>query len=263
MYAFSVNGNQITYNGEDKKLLRFIREDLNLTGTKDGCSEGVCGTCTVLVDGKKMKACTIPLSRLEGRSVTTIEGLSEREAEVYAYCFAEAGAVQCGYCTPGMIISAKSLLDSNLCPTREEVTKAIRGNICRCTGYKKKIEEAILMCADFFRENRPVPKTEEEPKLDKRYRRVDAEPKALGKGMYADDIRIPGMLHAKAVRSAFPRARVLSIDSSKAEQHPDFIRAITSEEVPHNIIGHIKQDWPVLIPIGRLPGTLGMPSAWW
>ncbi len=260
MYAFSVNGNQITYNGEDKKLLRFIREDLNLTGTKDGCSEGVCGTCTVLVDGKKMKACTIPLSRLEGRSVTTIEGLSEREAEVYAYCFAEAGgAVQCGYCTPpGMIISAKSLLDSNLCPTREEVTKAIRGgNICRCTGYKK-IEEAILMCADFFRENRPVPKTEEEPKLDKRYRRVDAEPKALGKGMYADDIRIPGMLHAKAVRSAFPRARVLSIDSSKAEQHPpDFIRAITSEEVPHNIIGHIKQDWPVLIPIGEITRYTG------
>nr|WP_319474076.1 selenium-dependent xanthine dehydrogenase [uncultured Sphaerochaeta sp.] len=256
MYAFSVNGNQITYNGEDKKLLRFLREDLNLTGTKDGCSEGICGTCTVLVDGKKMKACTIPLSRLEGRVVTTIEGLSSREAEVYGYCFAEAGAVQCGYCTPGMIISAKSLLDTNLSPTREEVTKAIRGNICRCTGYKK-IEEAILLCADFFRENRSVPTTEEEPKLDKRFRRVDAEPKALGKGMYADDIRIPGMLYAKAVRSAFPRAKVLSIDDTKVTSHPDFVRIITSEEVPHNIIGHIKQDWPVLIPVGEITRYTG------
>ncbi len=193
MYAFSVNGNPITYSGEDKKLLRFIREDLNLTGTKDGCSEGACGTCTVLVDGKKMKACTIPLSRLEGKAVTTIEGLSKREADVYAYCFAEAGAVQCGYCTPGMIISAKSLLDVNLNPTLEDVKKAIHGNICRCTGYKK-IEEAILESATFFRENREVPDVEEEPKIDKRYRRVDAQPKALGKGMYADDIRIEGML---------------------------------------------------------------------
>ncbi|MGH0052140.1 MAG: selenium-dependent xanthine dehydrogenase [Sphaerochaetaceae bacterium] len=256
MYAFSVNGNPITYDGEDKKLLRFLREDLNLTGTKDGCSEGACGTCTVLIDGKKMKACTIPLSRLEGKSVTTIEGLSERESEVYAYCFAEAGAVQCGYCTPGMIISAKSLLAVTLNPTLDEVQKAIRGNICRCTGYKK-IEEAILMSATFFRENLPIPKTEEEPRLDKRYRRVDAEPKALGKGLYTDDIRIPGMLYAKAVRSAFPRAKVLSIDASKAKQHPDFIRIITSAEVPHNTIGHIKQDWPVLIPVGEITRYTG------
>ena len=127
-----------------------------------------------------MKACTIPLSRLEGKAVTTIEGLSKREADVYAYCFAEAGAVQCGYCTPGMIISAKSLLDVNLNPTLEDVKKAIHGNICRCTGYKK-IEEAILESATFFRENREVPDVEEEPKIDKRYRRVDAQPKALGR----------------------------------------------------------------------------------
>ena len=91
MYAFSVNGKPVQFEGEDKKLLRFLRENLNLTGTKDGCSEGACGTCTVLVDGVKMKACAIPLSRLEGKAVTTIEGLSEREQAVYAHCFAEAG----------------------------------------------------------------------------------------------------------------------------------------------------------------------------
>lgn len=256
MYAFSVNGKPVQFEGEDKKLLRFLRENLNLTGTKDGCSEGACGTCTVLVDGVKMKACAIPLSRLEGKAVTTIEGLSEREQAVYAHCFAEAGAVQCGYCTPGMIISAKSLLDKNPDPSLDDVKKAIKGNICRCTGYKK-IEEAILMAATYFRENLSVPDHQEEPRLDMRYQRVDAKIKALGKGLYADDFRISGLLHAKAVRSAHPRARVLSIDSSEAEKHPDFVCILTSKDVPHNIIGHIKQDWPVFIPVGEITRYTG------
>ncbi|MEA5106837.1 MAG: selenium-dependent xanthine dehydrogenase [Sphaerochaeta associata] len=256
MYAFSVNGKPVQFEGEDKKLLRFLRENLNLTGTKDGCSEGACGTCTVLVDGVKMKACAIPLSRLEGKAVTTIEGLSEREQAVYAHCFAEAGAVQCGYCTPGMIISAKSLLDKNPNPSLEDVKKAIKGNICRCTGYKK-IEEAILMAATYFRENLSVPDHQEEPRLDKRYQRVDAKIKALGKGLYTDDFRISGLLHAKAVRSAHPRARVLCIDSSEAEKHPDFVCILTSKDVPHNIIGHIKQDWPVFIPVGEITRYTG------
>lgn len=256
MYAFSVNGKPVQFEGEDKKLLRFLRENLNLTGTKDGCSEGACGTCTVLVDGVKMKACAIPLSRLEGKAVTTIEGLSEREQAVYAHCFAEAGAVQCGYCTPGMIISAKSLLDKNPDPSLDDVKKAIKGNICRCTGYKK-IEEAILMAATYFRENLSVPDHQEEPRLDKRYQRVDAKIKALGKGLYTDDFRISGLLHAKAVRSAHPRARVLSIDSSEAEKHPDFVCILTSMDVPHNIIGHIKQDWPVFIPVGEITRYTG------
>ena len=256
MYALSVNGKPVQFEGEDKKLLRFLRENLNLTGTKDGCSEGACGTCTVLVDGVKMKACAIPLSRLEGKAVTTIEGLSEREQAVYAHCFAEAGAVQCGYCTPGMIISAKSLLDKNPDPSLDDVKKAIKGNICRCTGYKK-IEEAILMAATYFRENLSVPDHQEEPRLDKRYQRVDAKIKALGKGLYTDDFRISGLLHAKAVRSAHPRARVLSIDSSEAEKHPDFVCILTSKDVPHNIIGHIKQDWPVFIPVGEITRYTG------
>lgn len=256
VYAFTVNGNSITYNGPDKKLLRFLREDLNLTGTKDGCSEGACGTCTVLVDGKKTKACIPSLSKLEGKSIITIEGLSEREKDVYSYCFAEAGAVQCGYCTPGMIMSAKSLLDEELNPTLDMVRVAIKGNICRCTGYKK-IEEAILKAAEYFRENLPVIADIEEPVLDKRYRRVDAIPKALGEGLYTDDIRIDGMLHAKAVRSAFPRARVLKIDSTEAEKHPDFVRMVTSTEVPENIIGHLTHDWDVLIPEGSITRYTG------
>ena len=160
MYSVEINGK--TYTSEaDKKLLRFLRDDLHLTAAKDGCSEGVCGTCTVLVDGKKTKACTVPLSRLEGRKILTVEGIDPEEMRVYEHCFAEAGAVQCGFCIPGMIISAKSLLDETLTPSRTDVKKAIRGNLCRCTGYKK-IEDAILLAADFFREKRQIPENPKE-----------------------------------------------------------------------------------------------------
>lgn len=136
MYKLFINGKTYTAE-EDKKLLPFLRDDLHLTAAKDGCSEGVCGTCTVLVDGQKMKACVLSLSKLEGKQILTVEGIPAEEMRVYEHCFAEAGAVQCGFCIPGMIISAKSLLDKNLNPTRSDVKQAIKGNLCRCTGYKK------------------------------------------------------------------------------------------------------------------------------
>ena len=134
MYTLQING-KIYEAAHDKKLLRFLRDDLNLTATKDGCSEGACGTCTVLIDGKKGKACIPKISTLEGKSILTVEGIPQEEMKIYEHCFAQAGAVQCGFCIPGMIISAKSLLDRNLNPTRADVKKAIRGNLCRCTGY--------------------------------------------------------------------------------------------------------------------------------
>lgn len=113
MYKLFINGK--TYTSEqDKRLLSFLRDDLHLTATKDGCSEGVCGTCTVLVDGQKKKACVLSLSKLDGKEITTVEGIPDKEMRIYEHCFAEAGAVQCGFCIPGMIISAKSLLDINL-----------------------------------------------------------------------------------------------------------------------------------------------------
>ncbi len=256
MYAFTVNGNPIEYHGSDKSLLSFLREELNLTGTKDGCSEGACGSCMVLVDGKKTKACAARLSRLGGKRVTTIEGLSEREAAVYAYAFGKAGAVQCGFCTPGMIISAKSLIDVEKNPTTAQVREAIKGNICRCTGYQK-IVEAIMMAARMLRKETPIPENGESLLLGNRYQRIDAEKKALGTGLYADDLRIEGMRYAKAVRSAYPRARVLSIDARAAEAHPDFLRLITASDVPNNTIGHLVQDWPVLIPVGEITRYTG------
>ena len=154
MFTVHVNGKD--YQAEqDKKLMRFLRDDLRLTSVKDGCSQGACGTCTVLVDGKATRACIPMISKMEGKSIVTVERLSEREKEVYAYAFAMAGAVQCGFCIPGMVMSAKGLIDVNPDPTRLEVIAAIRNNICRCTGYKKIID-GILLSARIFRENLPV-----------------------------------------------------------------------------------------------------------
>ena len=139
MYKLLINGKEYTAE-QDKKLLPFLRDDLRLTAAKDGCSEGACGTCTVLVDGKKTKACVVSLSKLVGKNILTVEGIPANEMKIYEHCFAEAGAVQCGFCIPGMIISAKSLLDMNLNPTRADVKQAIRGNLCRCTGYDLIVE---------------------------------------------------------------------------------------------------------------------------
>jgi len=139
MYTITVNG--IPHQTDrDQKLIDYLRDELRLTSVKNGCGEGACGTCTILVDGKKMRACILTVAKANGKSITTLEGLSQREKEVYVHCFGEAGAVQCGFCIPGMVISAKALLDSNLSPTRQEVKAALKGNICRCTGYVKIIE---------------------------------------------------------------------------------------------------------------------------
>ncbi len=255
MYHIIVNG--IEYERqEDKKLLDFLRYDLGLTSAKDGCSEGACGTCTVLVDGKKVRACIMSLSKLDGKSVITVEGLSDREKDVYAYAFGDTGAVQCGFCIPGMVISAKSLLDNNLEPTREDVKKAIMGNICRCTGYVK-IEDAILLAAKMFKENLPVPEQSSSGKVGEHLGRIDAKDKVLGTGKFVDDITLEGMIYAKALRSKYPRAIVKDIRLDKALSHPDCVRILTAEDVPFNKTGHIVADWDVLIAKGDTTRYVG------
>ncbi|MFA7107995.1 MAG: 2Fe-2S iron-sulfur cluster-binding protein, partial [Sphaerochaetaceae bacterium] len=248
MYSFYVNSHLIKTD-QDKKLLHFLRENLGLYGTKDGCDEGSCGSCTVIIDDKAMKSCIVKTSKLEGAHVTTIEGLSLREQAVYGYCFAKEGAVQCGFCTPGMIMSAKALLKKNLNPSLEEIQFALRGNICRCTGYKK-IEKAILEVARYLRENLPTPDINQVPRLNMPYIRPDAIPKAMGRGEFADDIHLEGMLHLRVLRSAYPRAKIVKLDLTKAKGHPDCVEILTSKDVPQNILGHIVHDWDVMISVG-------------
>ncbi len=255
MFSLNVNGSTYTTN-HDKKLLAYLRDDLRLTAAKDGCSEGACGSCTVLIDGKKVKACIPKISTLEGKQILTVEGLSQREKDVYAHCFAEAGAVQCGFCIPGMVISAKSLIDVNPSPTRAEVKEAIKGNLCRCTGYKK-IEEAILDAARYLREDLPLPAPETEAKINTRFKRVDSNEKVLGTGEYVDDIIVPHMIYAKALRSKYPRAIINSVDFSEALTHPDCVEILTADDVPNNKIGHLVMDWDVMIPIGGTTRYIG------
>ena len=143
MVEFYVNGSLYQVEG-DGKLLPFLRDVCKCKSVKDGCSEGACGTCHVLIDGKAVKACIPTLAKMDGKHVITVEGLSEEEKELYAFAFADAGAVQCGFCIPGMVICAKGLLDVNENPSRQDIAYALRNNICRCTGYKKIIDAVEL-----------------------------------------------------------------------------------------------------------------------
>ena len=158
---------------------------------------------------------------LEGRHILTVEGFSEEEKEIYDRAFGEAGAVQCGFCIPGMVISAKGLIDQNPDPTRAQAAHAIRNNICRCTGYKKIID-GILLAAKYKREGLPE-KKEYTWKLGDRVPRVDVREKVLGYGQYPDDVYEEGMIYGSALRSAYPRALVKSIDTEKAKALPGVV----------------------------------------
>ena len=149
MAVFTVNGKTVTAE-KNQKLLRFLRDELRLTSVKDGCSEGACGTCTVLIDGKPTKACIPQTDKLEGKTILTVEGLSDWEKQVYTFAFGEAGAVQCGFCGSGMILSELSLLRQNPSPTEYEIREGIAGNLCRCSGYTK-IVEAVADAAERMR----------------------------------------------------------------------------------------------------------------
>ena len=256
MIKVLVNGK--TYKVEkDKKLMRFLRDDLHLTSVKDGCSQGACGTCTVLVDGKAVRACIPMLSKVEGKEIVTVEGLSRREKEVYSCAFATAGAVQCGFCIPGMVMCAKGLIDQNPDPTRLEVVAAIRNNICRCTGYKKIID-GILLSAKIFREDLPVHEESGAVNVGQAIQRVDAREKVLGTGEYPDDIYLDGMVYGSAVRSEYPRAKVLAIHAEEALAMDGVIGVFTADDIPGEVkVGHLKHDWDTMIPVGKVTHYLG------
>lgn len=141
--SFQLNGLEVTVLVDGRqRLIDVLRENLGLTGTKQGCGEGECGACTVLVDNRAVNSCLYPALEIEGRNVITIEGLHEDRHQLSSIqqAFVDQGAIQCGFCTPGMIISTKALLDSNPDPSEDEIRDALQGNLCRCTGYIQIIE---------------------------------------------------------------------------------------------------------------------------
>ncbi|WP_288332870.1 selenium-dependent xanthine dehydrogenase [Cloacibacillus porcorum] len=258
LYSFTVNGN-VYETAQDKPLLRFLRDDLGLRSVKDGCSEGACGTCTIIVDGKAVRSCVLSTKRAAGKSIVTTEGLSEREKEAFVYAFGAMGSVQCGFCTPGMVMAGKALIDRNPNPAEDDIKQAIVGNICRCTGYKKIIE-GIGLAAAILRSEAVIEKKLEDGRdfgVGERAFRIDVREKVLGYGEYVDDVVMEGMVHASAVRSKYPRARVLDIDVSEALSLPGVLGVLTAEDVPNNKVGHIQQDWDVMIAKGGVTRCVG------
>jgi len=246
MFQFTLNGRNVAVEA-DKNLMEYLRADARMTSVKDGCAEGVCGTCSVIVNGKAVRACTLTVAKVNGKSVTTSEGLSAREREVYAWAFGEVGAVQCGFCMPGMLISAKALLDANPAPTAAEVKSAIRYNLCRCTGYAK-VERAIQLAAAALGNGGAHETDSTTGRVGERIVRADAHEKLLGTGEFVDDMQVPGMLYGAVLRAKFPRALVKKIDVAAARAFPGVEVVLTARDVPgERLIGHVVYDWPVMI----------------
>ncbi|MDO8690370.1 MAG: molybdopterin-dependent oxidoreductase, partial [Dehalococcoidia bacterium] len=233
--------------GPEETLLQVLRERLRLTGTKKGCGAGQCGACTVLLDGEPVNSCLMLAVRAGGHSVTTIEGLGSREKpHALQQAFLDHGAVQCGFCTPGAILSAKALLDRNPRPERDEIRDALSGNLCRCTGYEPIIEAVEAVS----RGDRPAG-----PILW----RPDGLDKVLGATMYAGDMAFPGMLHAMTMRSTVPHARVAAIHAERAKASGAVV--LTSSDIPGALkFGPGVGQW-VLAAVGEEVRMVGEPLA--
>ncbi len=260
MSSFILNGRTVTAS-DGVNLLEYLREEARLTSVKNGCAEGACGACMVVVDGKATRACLLNTAKLEGKTILTVEGLPEREKSVFAHAFGQAGAVQCGFCIPGMVISAKALLDRNPSPTNAEIKEALKFNVCRCTGYVK-IEQAVALAAEFWRDPaRPVPGSDQlAGVLGDPIHRVDAVAKTLGVGLYADDLKPEGMLYGRALRTPAPRVLVKGIDVGEARALPGVRAVMLAEDIPGNrYLGHLPttHDWPALIAAGEETRTIG------
>ena len=248
----NVNGQTIeTQVDPEMSLLTFLRDELGLTGAKDGCSEGTCGACTVIVDGEAKRACLLKMKRMDGRSVETIESLADGDRlHPLQYTMVREGGIQCGFCTPGMVMAGKALLDKNSDPTEEEVKKALKPNLCRCTGYRPiiaAIQEAGRLLRDGVTE---ISAGELYPAdaqvVGRGVARVDGVDKVTGRTRYSADLHVEGMLHAKALRAAYPHARLLSVDTSVAQDAPGVVAVLTAKDIPgRNRFGIIRKDQPV------------------
>ena len=242
---------------EDESLLEVLRERFGCTSVKDGCApEGSCGACTVMVDGRAVVSCAQKASRVEGKSVVTQEGLSEDVRRRWAECFVAAGASQCGYCSPGVVMKAEALLGKNPEPTRDEIERALLGNLCRCTGYVK-IVDAIELAAG-VRRGEPLPEVDRSGRVGSRTARYRGVELALGDEPFVGDMKAPGMLHGALRFSDHPRAVVRSLDTSRAAAHPGVVAVLTADDVPGNRTqGPLTKDWRQLVAVGETTSYVG------
>ena len=259
MIKFTLNGEKQSYTGDtEKTLLNYLRLEKNITSVKDGCSgQATCGACTVEINGKAKLSCVIKMKTLAGAEVFTPEGFPEYVKDVIAKAFVNKGAVQCGFCTPGFISRTKVLLQNNPNPSIEEIRKAIKSHICRCTGYKK-IEEAIQFAGETIRENKTLEITKTSGKIGISQPKYDAYNTALGKRDFVDDILLEGMLYGALKFSDYPKAKIVKIDTSEAEKIKGVHRIFTSKDIPaEKKVGLIFNDWPVMIEEGNTTHYIG------
>ena len=252
--SLTVNGRAVSVRSDHAHLLAALREELDITSPKDGCApSGQCGACTVLLDGKAIQSCLVSMEKAAGKEVTTLEGFDEAERDRLATAFAVTGALQCGFCTPGILVRTKAMLDQKGKDLDRATTAGKLGvHLCRCTGYTK-IFEAI----DMVREG-AIPVPELPSGIGKAGIKYEARELALGDRGYVDDLRIEGMLHAALRLTDHARADVLRIDARQASRMDGVIAVYTAADVPGELrVGLIHRDWPVMIPEGGRTSYLG------
>ncbi len=258
MIEYTLNGVKRSYEGNpEESLLHHLRIENRITSAKDGCSgEGVCGACTVEINGKARLACKTKMGKLDGAVINTIEGLPENFKNTIGAYFATAGAVQCGFCSPGMIMRSKALYNKNTKPTRTEIRNAISPNICRCTGYVKIID-AIEQAFAALRNEKTVEKISD-AHIGSRYPKYQAVETALGQRDFVDDLFFDDMLYGALKFSEFPRAKILNINTDAAKKHPGVKAVFTSKDIPgERYNGLIFKDWPLMIAVGETTNYIG------
>jgi selenium-dependent xanthine dehydrogenase len=272
MIEFKLNGNKVSIAEQPGEMLaEMLRVRLKLTGTKVACKEGECGACTVLIDGEPVLSCIYPSEKINGRSVITIEGLAytdavkkqNRKMHALQEAFIVYGAVQCGFCIPGQIMTAAALLERTPDPNEEDIKHALKDTLCRCAGYTSIIG-AVQAAARSIRTGEAIqpPQIPESTIPHKNVGRIlprpDAKEKVSGSAIYTDDLQFPGMLHARVKRAMLPAAVVRKIDVSQAKALPGVVAVLTAIDIPgeHNH-GVIINDWPVLVGIGEDVRTVG------
>jgi xanthine dehydrogenase molybdenum-binding subunit len=252
--VFTLNGERVEVRDDHPHLLAALREELSVISPKDGCSpSGQCGCCTVLVEGRAVTSCTQSMASIEGKRVETLEGVDPEELERYARAFASHGALQCGFCTPGIVMRTKALLDSRGASlSRGEAARFLGAHLCRCTGYVK-ILDAVETLASGAEVRIELPRGIGSSGI--KYEGCDL---AVGRRPYIDDMRVPGMLHGALRLSDHARAEVVRIDTARASRQPGVRAVFTARDVPGELrVGLIHKDWPVFIPEGGLTSYLG------
>jgi xanthine dehydrogenase molybdenum-binding subunit len=254
----TVNGKTVVAEPrEGQSLLELLRDDLGLRTMKDGCSpEGSCGACTVLVDGRAVVSCAQRAHRAAGKAVVTQEGLSEDERRLWADAFVAAGASQCGYCSPGIVMKAEALLRKTPAPSREDVAHALLGNLCRCTGYAKIVDAVQLVAA--ARRGGPRPQPDASGRVGARGARYEGAELALGEKPFVGDLVEPEMLHGALRFSDHPRARVVRVDTTRARAYPGVLAVVTAADVPgERTQGSLTRDWRQLVAEGEVTSYVG------